>query len=730
MRIYLSTLFVCFIFMGYAQIPISQARTQALGSTVTIRGIVTNGAELGPIRYIQDATGGLSVYPGTGSVSFSCQRGDSMTVTGVLKNYNGLLELDPITAYTVHSSGNALPAPVVITANQIGESYESQLVQINGATFSNGGATFAVGTYNFTDAGGNTGVVYVRAGHPLVGQLIPLGGITLVSILSQFTFTGVGGYQLLPRDGNDLIFSSSIVFASGVSQSNLSQSGFNLSWMTNVAGSSHVRYGLTPSLELGTISGTGSTANHNISLSGLQAGKIYYAQAYAVSAGDTAFGNVFPYATVSNSSGAIKVYFNRPVDQSVMQSTPAVYLQNTFNDTIAAHIDRAQTSVDLCIYNTADQLIVTSVNNAHARGVQVRYIAYEGTANSGLSSMNQAIPVFYRPEAAAGLMHNKFVVIDPESTSGAHVITGSTNFTSNNLFTDPNNLVILQDEALARAFRLEFNEMWGGSGPQPNAALAKYGALKVDNTPHKFILGGKAVELYFSPSDGTTARIIEAIESTNQSMHFAVLSFTRDDIRDAIISINNQFGVYANGMIENINDTGGEYYELLNAGIDVRATNNVPGQLHHKYAIIDPNMPGSDPTVVTGSHNWSASAENSNDENTLVIHSHAVADQFYQEFAKRFFEAMSIEENSLMSNALLYPNPATDVINLRWTATSTYSASFALVDMLGRTVYETELSVQQGINEVKLNLNDLPGSVYIAVLSNGSASVSFRVIIK
>ena len=730
MRIALSILFFFTAFISQAQIPISQARMQSLGSSVTISGIVTNGAELGPIRYIQDATGGLSAYPGTGSVSFSCQRGDSMTVTGVLKNYNGLLELDPITAYTVHSSGNALPTPVVITAAQIGESYESELVQINGATFSSGGGTFAVGTYNFTDAGGNTGVIYVRSGHPLVGQLIPLGGITLVGILSQFTFTGVGGYQILPRDGNDLIFISSIVFASGVSQSNLSQNGFTLSWMTNVAGTGHVRYGQTPQLEIGTLSGTGTSANHSISLSGLQAGKVYYAQAYAVSGGDTAFGNVFPYATVSNSSGAIKVYFNNTVDQSAMQTTPAIYLQNTFNDTIAAYINRAQTNVDLCIYNTNDQLIVTSVNNAHARGVQVRYIAYEGTANAGLSSLNTAIPVFYRPQAAAGLMHNKFVVIDAESTNGAHVITGSTNFTSNNLFDDPNNMVILQDEALARAFKLEFNEMWGSAGSQPNPGLAKYGNMKVDNTPHKFIIGGKAVELYFSPSDGTNGRIIEAIETTNQSMHFAVLSFTRDDIRDAIIVVNNQFGVFANGMIENINDTGGEYTELLNAGIDVRATNTIPDQLHHKYAIIDPNMPSSDPTVVTGSHNWSASAETSNDENTLVIHDHAVADQFYQEFAKRFFEAMSIEENSLMSNALLYPNPATDVINLRWTATSTYRASFALVDMLGRTVYETELSVQQGINEVKLNVNDLPGSVYMAVLSNGSASVSFRVIIK
>ena len=41
-------------------------------------------------------------------------------------------------------------------------------------------------------------------------------------------------------------------------------------------------------------------------------------------------------------------------------------------------------------------------------------------------------------------------------------------------------------------------------------------------------------------------------------------------------------------------------------------------------------------TVLTGSHNWSASAENSNNENTLIVHDADVANQYLQEFAARY----------------------------------------------------------------------------------------------
>jgi phosphatidylserine/phosphatidylglycerophosphate/cardiolipin synthase-like enzyme len=50
----------------------------------------------------------------------------------------------------------------------------------------------------------------------------------------------------------------------------------------------------------------------------------------------------------------------------------------------------------------------------------------------------------------------------------------------------------------------------------------------------------------------------------------------------------------------------------------------------------------SDPFVITGSMNWSANGEDTNDENTLIIHDAAIANQFYQEFAARYYMAYGI----------------------------------------------------------------------------------------
>ena len=116
------------------------ARSQGVGANVTVTGVVTNGDELGPIRYIEDATAGLALYDLTTNVLLSsCVRGDSITVSGTLVDYNGLLELNPTSAAFIHSNGNTLPTPQNVTPNQIGEATESELVKIDNVIFNSGG---------------------------------------------------------------------------------------------------------------------------------------------------------------------------------------------------------------------------------------------------------------------------------------------------------------------------------------------------------------------------------------------------------------------------------------------------------------------------------------------------------------------------------------------------------------------------------------------------------------
>jgi hypothetical protein len=57
---------------------------------------------------------------------------------------------------------------------------------------------------------------------------------------------------------------------------------------------------------------------------------------------------------------------------------------------------------------------------------------------------------------------------------------------------------------------------------------------------------------------------------------------------------------------------------------------------HDKYMIIDEGRTASDPTLITGSYNWSNAANTVNDENSIIFHSQKIANLYKQVFAKRY----------------------------------------------------------------------------------------------
>ena len=635
-----------------AQVDIATARNQGIGANVTITGIVTNGDELGVIRYIQDNTAGMALYDASLS---NFQRGDEVTVSGNLVDYNGLLEMNPVSSNIINSSGNMV-SPQLVTPNQIGETTESELIQIDNVIFNNGGAVFTANTtFDFT-SNNQTGRIYIKTGHTLVGRLIPMGPVTLIGISSQHTYSvpPVGDYQILPRDTNDIIQAGSIVFTSGVTQSNITTSSFDLSWSTSLPSSTNCNYDVNTTLS-NTINNPGTNQLHTISLTGLQPATFYYVECYSVNGTDTAFSSTGIYSTASNSSGKIRPYFNYSVDNSFSTGVDAQNIGSAFKDTIAAYIDLAQNTLDICVYNASSVFLANAINDAYNRGVQVRYIADDDAQNLMLPNLDPNIPVVIRDPSPAGIMHNKFIIVDANSVNNSWIMGGSTNWTDpSNLLNDYNNIIFIQDQAIAMAYTLEFEEMWGGV----------FGTHKLDNTPHNFNLNGVKVEVYFSPSDRTTSKILDLIKTANQSVEFGLLSFTRDDLGDAIIDQDIQFGVTVRGIIESKNSSnGGEYDNLVAANVNVRSHEGISHQFHHKYLIVDANLTTSNPAVLTGSHNWSNNAENNSDENTIIIYDHTISNIYLQEFEERWSELSATSINDYSDTKVrIYPNPSNQVI--------------------------------------------------------------------
>ncbi len=184
-------------FFSFAQLNIADARTFGIGSTVTISGIATNGGELGPIRYVQDATAGLACY---GGPMTGVNEGDSITVTGPLIEFSGLLEISIVQSVTVHNQAVVPPTPLNIPITSAAESLESQLVEIENVTFVQSGNFSGNTTYQITD-GTNQLDVRVNSGTNLVGTAIPGGPITITGPLGQFN----ANYQIVPRSTNDVV---------------------------------------------------------------------------------------------------------------------------------------------------------------------------------------------------------------------------------------------------------------------------------------------------------------------------------------------------------------------------------------------------------------------------------------------------------------------------------------------------------------------------------------------
>ncbi len=175
---------------------IADARNMGIGQTVTVKGVAANGSELGNIRYLQDGTAAI---PAFGSNLSSVQRGDSITATGVLFDFSGLLEISPTSSFVNHGAVGAPTAQLVPLAS-INEALEAQLVRVDNVTFVQTG-NFATGnsTVQITD-GTTTLDVRINGSTVIDGTAIPTGPLTIIGLVGQFN----ANYQLVPRDLNDI----------------------------------------------------------------------------------------------------------------------------------------------------------------------------------------------------------------------------------------------------------------------------------------------------------------------------------------------------------------------------------------------------------------------------------------------------------------------------------------------------------------------------------------------
>jgi phosphatidylserine/phosphatidylglycerophosphate/cardiolipin synthase-like enzyme len=310
--------------------------------------------------------------------------------------------------------------------------------------------------------------------------------------------------------------------------------------------------------------------------------------------------------------GWYSVYFSNPSgsDSQDLRGGPDRYL--------AEAIRNARASVDVAVLQLNLWSVRDALIAAHRQGVRVRvvtdsdYLDYDEIRQL----IEAGIPVL--GDRREGLMHNKFTVIDR-----LEVWTGSMNYTISEGYRNNNNLIRLRSPELAQNYSAEFEEMFNDD---------QFGPGSPANTPHpSLVVGDSRIDTCFSPDDGCTARLLEAIETAQDQIVFLAYSFTSDELAEALIQRAGE-GVSVAGVMESsqVTSNRGSDYELFRAaGLDVRLDSN-PKQMHEKVIIIDNRV------AALGSFNYTFSAETRNDENLLIISDPQIAAFYLAEFERIF----------------------------------------------------------------------------------------------
>lgn len=317
---------------------------------------------------------------------------------------------------------------------------------------------------------------------------------------------------------------------------------------------------------------------------------------------------------VSTAGDWYEIYFTNPTCPPEAERTGGL------DETIAEDMLRAQSQVDVAAFDFDAEPMINALIELENRGVVVRVVTDED--NGSLSSINRlrrnGISVIEDQRSA--LMHDKFVVID-----GRYVWTGSMNFTTNGVYCNNNNIVRFDSPELAANYTAELSEMYDQQA---------FGRTSPDNAPNKALsINEVRVENYFAAEDDIAPTLAALVNNADQEILFMAFSFTLNDIGDSMLN-RADAGVEVRGVFETTgSETDFSYYPvLLSEGVQVRQDGN-PRIMHHKVIIIDRD------TVVFGSYNFSRNANDSNDENLLIIYDPTFAGAFVEEFEKVWNEA-------------------------------------------------------------------------------------------
>lgn len=184
---------------------ILSARSAASGSKVATKGLVTgkfwhnNGYSL----FVEDGGAAVLAYDIVESLSENVEAGDMIAISGSIKDFSGVMEVEKVTDLEVISKGNAFePTEIEDVSASALDGWDSRYITISGLTFKSGSLANSSGKRANLTLEHESGEVVFRALTDAAAKTLQSGLDEFLGKIDNlpFTFTGhIGWYYENPQ---------------------------------------------------------------------------------------------------------------------------------------------------------------------------------------------------------------------------------------------------------------------------------------------------------------------------------------------------------------------------------------------------------------------------------------------------------------------------------------------------------------------------------------------------
>jgi hypothetical protein len=306
-------------------------------------------------------------------------------------------------------------------------------------------------------------------------------------------------------------------------------------------------------------------------------------------------------------------------------------------------------ALDIAIYEYELQEIRDAIDAARHRGADVR-IVYHAAKGDEQTHINEEHVAEWpatqkRARLTSSICHDKFMVlsrIDNARRTPTAVLCGSTNFTHNGVYRQANVVHTANRPELAQKYLELFEVLFGGTTVgdtrtwiNVNNPLSSDAGIVAGFSPRSGAVDldlfaaeirGAARDVLFCTAFKLDDRILEELKGKPND---AILRFGLQNTSDDTIT-----GIHRDRTADFVATA------MLSEGLEGFLKESKAGQagnilIHTKLVVVD--FTSDAPTVISGSHNLSANASGSNDENYLIIRGAAdVADCYGVELMRLY----------------------------------------------------------------------------------------------